>query len=96
MLYLYQLGNNAYKTGTDMRLTACGCSAAYFQREQRKWWMKTLSTRRLYRCLACDATLFLSAERVNQLLGPGAQLPEDSLPLAARSPGNQAAGRERL
>jgi len=67
-----------------MRLTACGCSAAYFQREQRKWWMKTLSTRRLYRCLACDATLFLAPERVNQLLGPGAQLPEDSLPMQSR------------
>ena len=64
------LVNNASRTGTPMRLTACGCGAAYFQREQRKWWMKPLSQRRLYRCLACDATLFLSPELVNQLLVP--------------------------
>ena len=78
------LVNNASKTGTDMRLTACGCSAAYFQREQRKWWMKPLSQRRLYRCLACDASLFLPPDLVNQLLvppqggpGPSAQPMQD-------------------
>ena len=67
-----------FKTGTDMRLTACGCSAAYFQREQRKWWMKPLSQRRLYRCLACDAKLFLSPDLVDQMLVPAKQLAEQT------------------
>jgi hypothetical protein len=58
-----------------MRLTACGCSAAYFQREQRKWWMKPISGRRLYRCLACDAVLFIPPDLVNQLLQPEEKFP---------------------
>ena len=58
-----------------MRFTVCGCGAAYFQREQRRWWMKPVSSRRLYRCLACDAVLFVSPDLVNQLLEPADKFP---------------------
>jgi hypothetical protein len=74
-----------------MRLTVCGCSAAYFQREQRKWWMKPISSRRLYRCLACDALLFIPSDLVNRLLQPDEKFPR----MDASVPPPPAAGDQK-
>jgi len=42
-----------------MKLIACTCPAKDYRRVPRKRWMRLFSSRRLYRCLACDAVLFI-------------------------------------
>lgn len=42
-----------------MRLTACDCRAEHYRRVRRSAWMRLVSSRRLYHCLACEATLFI-------------------------------------
>jgi hypothetical protein len=42
-----------------LRLTACACPAEHYRRVRRKRWMRLFPSRRLYRCLACDAALFI-------------------------------------
>lgn len=55
-----------------MKLRSCGCEAVYYRRIRRSGWMKLVHSRRLYRCLACNAVLFIP-------LVPEAEAFEDSL-----------------
>lgn len=54
-----------------MKLRTCGCQSVYFRRIRRSGWMKLVASRRLYRCLACNAVLFIP-------LVPEAEAFEDS------------------
>jgi hypothetical protein len=42
-----------------MKLIACDCRAAHYQRVKRSAWMKVLPARRLFHCHACDQMLLL-------------------------------------
>lgn len=42
-----------------MRFTACDCRAEHYRRVRRSGWMRLVSSRRLYHCLACEAMLFI-------------------------------------
>jgi hypothetical protein len=42
-----------------MRFTPCECRAEHYRRVRRSGWMRLISSRRLYHCLACEATLFI-------------------------------------
>jgi hypothetical protein len=45
-----------------MRFSACECRAEHYTRIRRSAWMKLLGGRRLYRCLACNETLFIRGD----------------------------------
>ena len=47
-----------------MKLTACDCRAAHYQRVKRSPWMKVVPGRRLFHCHACDQLLFLDPSDV--------------------------------
>lgn len=42
-----------------MRLTACKCRVEHYRAAHRHGWMRLVTTRRLYRCYACDELIFL-------------------------------------
>lgn len=42
-----------------MKLRNCSCQPVYYRRIRRSGWMKLVGSRRLYRCLACNAVLFI-------------------------------------
>jgi hypothetical protein len=64
-----------------MKLRTCGCQAVYYQRIRRSGWMKLVGSRRLYRCMACNAVLFIP-------LVPEAEAFDDSLMEQAEDRGN--------
>lgn len=43
-----------------MKLFACDCRPVYRKRMRRSAWMRVVSSRRLYHCLACDAVLWVA------------------------------------
>lgn len=70
-----------------MQLWACGCEQVYYQRMQRKGWMKLAGGRRLYRCLACDARMFIPISAAETaFLDTVAYVPEGRARAARRKP----------
>ena len=47
-----------------MKLTACDCRAAHYQRVKRSSWMKVVPGRRLFHCHACDQMMLLDPDQV--------------------------------
>ena len=47
-----------------MKLTACDCRAAHYQRVKRSPWMKVVPHRGLFHCHACDQLLLLNPSDV--------------------------------
>lgn len=47
-----------------MKLNACDCRAAHYQRVKRSAWMKVVPGRRLFHCHACDQLMLLDPDDV--------------------------------
>lgn len=41
-----------------MKFIVCGCGLQHYHRVPRKWWMRLVPSRRLYRCDSCHALVF--------------------------------------
>lgn len=63
-----------------MRLKTCDCGPAFLIRINGSWWMRLMTTRRLYYCARCDTELFLTRRHLH---GAGA---DSSRPALSSSP----------
>lgn len=49
-----------------VRLKRCDCGPAFLTRMNRSWWMRLLTSRRLYYCAKCDTELFITRRHLNE------------------------------
>ncbi len=52
----------------NLLLTCCGCGLHQLQRIPRRWWMRLVTNRRLYRCAACGKQQLGSEREINEAI----------------------------